>query len=166
MRTALLSLFILLATKGHCQTHSHRKLLTDRYAGDYSYGKNVEKEAVGSITIYPETDTTVLFYIDLCKGAPSYDLGQLYARLKIKNREGLYFSKEDYNKKGCKWQVTINGDTLTIKTIDDFYDCPFGYGVIADHQYIRKSSKKYTYFINGEGHKIFFSKTSPQDYLK
>ena len=57
---------------------------TIKYTGTYQLGDDIEKERIGTITIYPETDTTVLFYIDLNRGAPSYNMGQLYGRLKVK----------------------------------------------------------------------------------
>lgn len=50
------------------------------YAGSYSFGSNVEKRSVGSLIVYPETDSTILFYFQGNKGAPSYNIGQLYIK--------------------------------------------------------------------------------------
>ena len=112
------------------------------------------------------TYTTILFFIDICRGAPSYNLGQLYDRLKIENGKGIYFSKYDFDEKGCKWEVIIDNNTLTIKTIDNCFECGFGGNVIADNKYIRKTLTKPEYFTNGEGNKFFFNKTSPENYMK
>jgi hypothetical protein len=51
------------------------KTATAKYLGIYSYGDDVEKGKTGTVFIYPETDSTILFYIDLNRGAPSYNMG-------------------------------------------------------------------------------------------
>jgi hypothetical protein len=147
------------------QTNSkkdNKKLLTEKYSGNYSYGDNAEKGSVGSVIVFPETDSTILFFIDVCRGAPSYNLGQLYSRIKIQNGQGIYYNKSDYY--NCKWQITLVDKTLTIKTLDNCYKCSFGGNVIADGIYKRKNKSKPKFFIDGHGHKIFFSKTSPENY--
>ena len=141
-----------------------RELKTTTYAGMYSIEGDVEKGAVGRTTIYPETDSTVLFFIDLCKGGGSSSVGQLYSRLTIRNGQGIYYSKKNTDRKGCKWKVTIDKNNLTIKTLDDCYDC--GLGIHADNLYKRKMNIVPAYFTNGDGRKVYFDKTSPEDYLK
>lgn len=65
-------LFLLLfPVLGISQTHDIPKLKTAKYAGVYTYGDTTEYGA-GSIIIYPESDTTVLFYFETNRGAPSY----------------------------------------------------------------------------------------------
>ena len=145
---------------------NNKVLLTDSYAGIYKFGENVEEESVGSMTIYPETDSTVLFYIDICRGAPAYNMGQLYDRLKIENGKGIYFTNDFDEEKGCKWQIIINDKTLIITTISDCYFCGFGNGVIVDNIYNKKSDLKPEFFTDGHGDKIFFIETSPENYFK
>jgi hypothetical protein len=166
MRQTLLIGLLIATLFGFSQTNNSKSVLTEKYSGVYSFGENVEKGSVGSVTVFAETDNTILFFIDVCRGAPSYNLGQLYGRLTIKNGKGIYFSKYDFDEKGCKWQVTIDRDTLTINTIDDCYECGFGGNVIADNKYIRKDSTRPEFFTDGHGNKIFFGKTSPENYLK
>jgi hypothetical protein len=87
-------------------TKTNKQLMTTKYAGVYK----AEKGTIGSVTVYPETDSTILFYIDIGQRAPSFNLGQLYDRLIIKDGEGIYFSTDfDYTdeKRGCRWQITI-----------------------------------------------------------
>ena len=162
----LTGLLIAFAILGLAQTKNNQALKTDKYSGIYSFGESVEKGPVGSVTVFAETDTSILFFIDICRGAPSYNLGQRYSRLKIENGKGIYFSKYDFDEKGCKWQVTIDDNTLIIKTLEDCYECGFGGNVIADNKFIRKDLTKPEFFTDGHGHKIFFSKTSPENYLK
>ncbi|MDD5186569.1 MAG: hypothetical protein PHS84_15045 [Paludibacter sp.] len=166
MRQTLLIGLLIATLFGLAQTNNSKSVLTEKYSGKYSFGEDVEKGSIGSMTVFAETDTTILFFIDICRGAPSYNLGQHYDRLKIKNGKGIYFSKYKSNKKGCKWELTIDSDTLTLKTIDNCYACGFGGNVIADNKYIRKGLTRPEFFIDGHGHKIFFSKTSPENYLK
>ncbi len=151
---------------GFLQTNYGQTLKTVKYAGVYSFGKNVETGPVGSVTIYPESDTTVLFYIDICRGAPSYNLGQLYGRLKMKNGKATFYTKETLDKKGCKWIITISDSLLTIRTLDKCDECNFGANVYADNQYTRKERKIPIYFVDGHNHKIYFNKTSPENYLR
>ena len=157
--TGLIVLWVLFSQTIYGQT-----LKTTKYAGIYSFGKNAEKGPVGRVTIYPESDTTVLFYLDICRGAPSYNLGQLYSRLKIKNGSATFYSKEESDEKGCKWKLTIKDGILTIKTLDDCYECGFGANVYADNQFVLKERKIPAYFVDGHNHKIYFSSTSPENY--
>ena len=169
MKLAICFLLILLFYNANSQANKKQLLKTSKYAGVYSFGENVEKGAVGSVFIYPETDSTVLFFIDVCRGAPSYNLGQLYDRLKIVNGKGIYFSNKYDNsdtQQGCKLQLTIHDQILTIKTLDNAGECGFGGNVTADNEFRLKDKKKPTCFIDGHNHKIFFSETSPENYLK
>lgn len=149
---------------GFLQTSYGQKLKTAKYAGVYSFGKNVETGPIGSITIYPESDTTILFYVDICRGAPSYNLGELYGRLEMKNGKATFYSKEALDEKGCKWQILINDRILTIKTLDQCEECGFGANVYADNQYTRREGKIPSYFVNGHNQKVYFNKTSPENY--
>jgi len=146
-------------------TQNRNPVATAKYAGYYSFGHDVEKGAVGSFTAYPETDSTLLFYLDICRGAPSYNLGQLFDRLVIRGDSALYFTKEDYNEKGCKLKLYFKGDQLTIKTVEGFEECPFGGNVYADNTYYRNRENIPEYFINGEGDTIVFKNMTPEKYL-
>ena len=88
--------------------------------------------------MFPETDSTLLFYIDLNKGAPSYSMGALYARIKMQGDIGIFYKKDNYSEEGCKWLFTFSGSTLTIKTLDGQYSCGFGHGVFGDGIFKKK----------------------------
>jgi hypothetical protein len=136
-------------------------LTTLKYAGKFSFGKSGDG-TTGSVIVYPETDSTILFWIDIYTG----NLGQLYGRLKVNNGKGVFDYKEDDMEGCCKWQVTFTEDILTISTVDTCYACPFGGNVIADNKYKRIDKKKPDYFIDGHGHKIYFDKTTPETYQR
>lgn len=137
-----------------------QSLKTAKYAGKYSYGHGEgSNDYGGSIILYPETDTTVLFFIDIYSG----NLGQKYSRLIVKNGKGIFANNQDGC---CKWQIIFEPNKLTISTLDKCYDCGFGGTIFADHEYKRVDSKTPLYFIDGHGHKIYFNETSPENYLK
>lgn len=162
---SLLGVILVLLLFFISNTANSQVVKTNKYAGLYSFGNSPKKGAVGSATIYPETDSTVLFYIDICRGAPSYNLGQLYSRLKLLNGKGVYYSN-DFGDKGCKWEIIFDNNSLIIKTIDDCDECGFGHAVFADNKYARKDNLIHNFFTDGHGRKIYFNKTSPADYLK
>jgi hypothetical protein len=136
--------------------------MTEMYAGTYSYGDDVEKGRIGTIFIYPESDSTILFYIDLNRGAPSYNMGSLYGRVIIKNDSGIFYTKFDYAEKGCKWIFKFSKSNLNIKVIED--ECGFGRAVYADGEFKRVSQKSLDYFEDMEGKKIYFKTTKPEEY--
>jgi len=145
-------------------TSNNSNLLTLKYAGTYSYGSGVENGGVGNISIYPETDSTILFYLDINRGAPSYNMGSLYGQLKIKNDNGTFYSKFDYTDNACKLAFQFSKDILNIKTVDGQDGCGFGNAVYADGDFKRETNKIPDYFENGEGTKVYFKTTSPEEY--
>jgi hypothetical protein len=163
MKTTFLILLLGATFAGYAQTP---ELKTTKYAGTYSFGQDIEKETVGRAIVYPESDSTVLFFIDIAKSAPTYNIGQHYGRLTIRNGQGIYFSKKKNDSKGCKWKVTIDNDLLTIKTLNNCDECSFGHTIYADNQYKRKFNGVPGYFTDVEGRRVYFDKTSPEDYLK
>ncbi|HEY2722344.1 MAG TPA: hypothetical protein VGI82_11495 [Chitinophagaceae bacterium] len=136
---------------------------TMKYAGYYSYGKNI-RDKTGGVIVYPETDSTILFCIDLNRGVPSYNMGFAYGRLKIIKDGGIFYEKPDSAGSGCKWLFVFSKKNLTIRTLDHQYECGFGAGVFADGDFKRASSKIFEFFEDNEGRKFYFRQTSPEDY--
>ncbi len=137
---------------------------TLKYGGTYSYGSNVEKGRIGTIYIYPETDSTILFYIDLNRGAPSYNTGYLYGRVIIKNDNGTFYTKIDPAENGCKLIFKFSRSKLTIQSIE--VNCGFGGLVYADGEFKKISKKPLDYFEDVEGKKVYFKTTKPEEYNK
>jgi len=168
MKQIILFSLLLFSFTSYTQTKktSKIKLLSVRYAGVYGLGNDIEKGRIGTICIYPETNDTVLFYIELNRGAPSYNMGSLYGRVKIINDNGTFYNKFDYANDGCKWTFTFAKKSLTIKTIDGQYDCGFGHHVFADGKYKRTTNKIENSFIDLDGTEVYFDKTKPEEYNK
>ncbi len=150
------------STKINSQT---KALNTEKYAGVYSYGDDIEKGAIGIITLFAETDNTILFHISLNLGPKSYNSGATYGHLTLIDGKGVFSSSNnEYQNKGCKWEISINTDTLTISTIEG--ECGFGHSVMADGVYTKKDNHKPDFFEDRLGEKTYFSKTSPEEYYK
>ena len=134
--------------------------------GTYSFGDNVEKGPVGSLIVYPLTDNSALFFLDICRGAPSYNLGQLFGEMIVKNNVGTYYSKNDDYNINCSLKFEFNSDQLKITTDEGRDKCDFGHAVYADNTYklIDKSIPKY--FVVGEGDTIMFKGLTVEKYAK
>lgn len=132
--------------------------------GIYSFGDNVERGPVGSVMVYPLTDNSALFFLEVCRGAPSYNLGQLFGQMTIKDNIGTYDSKtygDDFN---CVLKFKFTSQKLEVITESGHDDCGFGGNVYADHEYklIDKSIPKY--FINIEADTILFNGLTVEKY--
>jgi hypothetical protein len=109
-------LFISIGGFGQTKTNRNRILQTSKYAGGYEYGTNVEKERIGNIQVYAESDSTILFYMDLNRGAPSYNMGALYGRVRIVHDTGMFFTKFDTLENGCKLAFHFFGNKIVVAT--------------------------------------------------
>lgn len=166
----LITFLLFILTVASCQQINNKsnskkkesKLLTSKYAGFYSFESEEKDGYYRKITIYPESDTTMLFYIDLNRGTPSFNIGSHYGRIVVKGDTAKYFTKYNYSEIGCGWQFIFEKDSLSISTIDNQNECDFGHAVFADGVYYRKSNKIYAYFEDWHGTKVYFRKTKPE----
>lgn len=154
-----------LTSFGQTKVTKTNKWITSKFSGFYSYGKDLE-DGVGAISIYAETDSTILFYIDLNRGAPSYNGGSLYGRVKMKKDSGTFYNKFDFAENGCRWTFNFTKNSLTIKTIENQDHCGFGYSVYADGTFKKQSNKMKDYFEDRPDHKVYFRNTTPEEYYK
>jgi hypothetical protein len=102
----------------------------------------------GLLLIYPESDTSVLFHVTVCIGAPSFNLGITTGRLIVKNDSALYQPAE--YESTCKIMFYFKENEIKLATVSGFGECGFGMNVYADATY--KLVKKVTpkYYNNGE----------------
>ena len=126
------------------------------YGGTYTFGKNPEKEAVGILKIYPESDSTALFFLDICIGPPSYTMGKLSGRLKFRNNTATYHSGHADKVLDCALKFNFGTKSVTIKTQKRHDDCGFGHHVSADGAYRLTDASIPEYYINGDGDSILF----------
>ncbi len=165
-RSLLTILFILLSFSSNGQTKNQKALKMSQYAGVYQYGTTPENGPTGQITVYPESNNMYLFYVDISRGAPSYNMGNLYGRITINHNKGTYSFKDAENDLSCSFSFTFIGNKLIVKTINSKYDCGFGGNVFVDGEYKKVKNAKFDYFIDITGKKYYFKKTKPEEYAK
>jgi len=95
-----------------------KQISTMEFAGKYQYGTNAKKEEVGKIYIYAESDSAILFYLELSARPPSDHIGELYGRLVIKNGAGLFISSMEGAEESCKFSIKFKKDKLIIETLE------------------------------------------------
>lgn len=126
-----------------------KEYATSKYLGIYGFDSSKELEGnQGSLLIYPESDTSVLFHVTVCIGAPSFNLGITTGRLIVKNDSALYQPAE--YESTCKIMFYFEENEIKLATASGFGECGFGMNVYADATY--KLVKKVTpkYYNNGE----------------
>lgn len=132
--------------------------------GTYRYGTDPDKGAAGSVMIYPLNDNTVMFFLDVSRGAPSYNSGQLLGQMTIKDNVGTYDAKQHYEYLDCTLTFEFSGDQLTVTTGDGKNDCGFGHGVYADNTYKLADKSIPSYFINMAGDTFQFKGLTVEKY--
>lgn len=159
--------FLLVALMTFGQAKSPENLLTSKYTGYYSTGDNAEKERVASFIIYPESDTTVLFFFDSNNGPPSYSLGSYYGRVTIKADTGIFYKKFNPSiDAACKWKFIFSKKKLVLQTMNGQNSCGFGPAIIADGEFKQESSKIIDECLDVNGQAINFKALKPENYQK
>lgn len=138
---------------------------TRQYAGLYDTGGDIEKGPVGSVAVYAESNSSILFYLDVNRGAPSYNMGQLYGRLMLTDGKGIFDAQMPDSNNRCTLVFTFTTGVLTItyKNEED-NDCDFGYAVSASGTYKRMNKQQPEFFKDQQGDTVHFAKTSPEVY--
>jgi hypothetical protein len=137
---------------------------TAQYAGEYNWGDEQRKEAGGTLTVYPESDSTVLVYLDVSNGPPAFHLGQLYRRAVVRRGVARCVFKEDYDSTGCRLRITFSPSTAVVETEQGYCECGFGNAVNADETYRRTSTATPQQFESGEGKIVKFKNVTPEQY--
>ena len=135
-------------------------------AGTYKYGGKNENSAFGEALIYPNDNRSFSFYLDLNRGAPSFNMGQLYGRafLQANKTTWLYQNSDTTKNNRCALTFSFDKGNLVIKTLSDKDDCGFGYGVLADGTYRQSKKSIPTYFITPTEDTVYFKKVTPEVY--
>ena len=119
----------------------------------------INEVQTGNLLAYPESDSTVVIFIEVTKGAPSYNSGTIYSRVTRTETAILKLIDEYFD---CELEMKIQYNSIVITTKKE--NCGFGHGVSADGTFELTNSEIPEFFENMEGTKIFFSETSPEEY--
>lgn len=57
---------------------------TTRYAGQYTWREAEPEGMGGTLTMYPESDSTILFQVDANGGAPAYNMANAFGRAHLR----------------------------------------------------------------------------------
>jgi hypothetical protein len=124
---------------------------TARFAGTYMFGSAIHKDADekehdyvgpgGTVLLYPESDSTMLFYMEVEKGEPANAIGRLNGKISLKSNKGIFTMNNPQGIPICKLSFQIEKRFLDIRTVDGLNDCGFGPGVRADNRFFRYSGE-------------------------
>jgi hypothetical protein len=155
-----IALIILIMTLSNAYSQNYK---TSNLCGVYAYGTKPD-EGMGTVSVYSETDSTILVYIEIIGGAPAFNTGTMYERIIVNEGKGLFDKKLEYESDACKFELTFNKSLLTINTLDGLTSCGFGNSILVDGEFIKKSNICPEAFEDMSGEIVFFKKTSPEQY--
>lgn len=128
------------------------------YGGTYSFGTNPDSGTVGTVLIYPESDSTFLFYIDFNRGAPSYNMALIDGRGKIVGDTGVYYNEFPDEVEACRIKFYFKKDFVQIENTER--NCGFGANCMIDHVYNRIGNDVPQFYEGPEGDTVYFSNLS------
>ncbi len=146
-------LFTLFCLFAFCFAHGQE----DTYDGIYSYGTTPDSGRVGVVYVYQNSDSTLLFYLELNRGAPSYNSGAIRGQMNIYSpgeADYTLIAEDDYF--NCSMNFWFVNDSLYIRTNDQADDCGYGYGVHSSGDFKKIESKRPESFADREGNEYLF----------
>lgn len=108
------------------------------------------------MTIFPRNDSTLLFYANLNVGPPSYNSGELFDTLRVKQNQAIYNGNTGDGDNGCRWQIDFYRDSLRVRTLAQANDCGFGANVVADGMYEVENRDIPKFVIKNQGDTLYF----------
>ncbi len=147
-------------------TYIYSNAQTTKFGGVYVREYKKYKDTTGVIDLYPENDSTILFYVEDWRKM-DYNSGSITGRLTIGSKDSSVFYLDTSIGFKCRLTFKFNSNKLLISSTDDNDYCGYGYGVSPDGIYFLSNKKIPLYYINRHGTKIYFTKliNLPQDSL-
>lgn len=116
-------------------------VLASQYGGFYTMGDTLKEKAYGEVSVYPENDSTALFYLYVNKGEPSYNSGEVAGRITIRDGKAVFRKRLAYAESDCVLNFLFDGDNLTVTEGEGDCDCSFGHGVGVNHTFTRANAE-------------------------
>jgi hypothetical protein len=127
---------------------------TTKFIGTYLRVR--DKDTSGGLELYPESDSTVLFFIEDSRGADD-NTGGFVGRMSIRGKDSaVYYHPRKAYDFNCILTFKLKHNSISVETVNDHDDCGNGAGVTNDGIYYLSDRNKQDYFINRADHKIFF----------
>lgn len=127
------------------------------YGGTYTYGTTPDSGRTGMISIYPNSDSTLLFYLELNRGAPSYNSGAIVGQMNVYSPGKADFTminENDYI--NCSLNFRFSNDSLFIRANAQADDCGYGHAVHSKGDFKKTRNEIPEYFIERSGEKTWF----------
>ena len=122
--------------------------------GTYRFGADMMKGPVGSLKIYPISESVALFYLDVNRGAPSYNMAMLAGEMK--RTDGIWLYGAGDGKSTCTLKFSFDNSQVKVELISGQETCGFGAGVNVAETYKITDRNTPIFFINGEGDTVKF----------
>jgi hypothetical protein len=154
---------------GHAATSRTRPAqatATTRYAGEYRWREADIKDMGGTLTVYPESDSTLLFQLDANGGAPAYHMAYALGRAHLRGNTATYFAKAPDDAHGCKLEINFAAAAAKVVLVSGTEnDCFFGGSFTPEATYQRTSRTIPQYVVDDTGDTLRFAHLPP-DALK
>jgi hypothetical protein len=135
---------------------------TTRYAGEYRWRDADNKEMGGTLTVYPESDSTILFQVDANGGAPAYNMANAFGRAHLRGNTATYFGKAPEDEHGCKLKINFSPTAAKVVLVSGAEnDCFFGGNFTPDGTYRRTSRAIPQYVLDDTGDTLRFAHLPP-----
>ncbi len=121
---------------------------------------------MGEVLIYPTTEKTALFLLNVNRGAPSYNSGEIFGQIVEKNGVFVSDTKADGGEFDCVLRFEFGKEQLKITTDEAHTDCGFGNAVVADGLYKLTDKNIPTQFNDGSGKMLYFKDLTIEKYNK
>ena len=113
---------------------------TMRYAGEYRWREDEKDDMGGTLTVYPESDSTILFQVDANGGAPAYNMAGVFGRAHLRGDTATYFGKAPEDKHGCRLKIGFSPKAAKVILVSQGEnDCYFGGSFTPEATYRRTS---------------------------
>lgn len=114
---------------------------TTRYAGEYRWRVADKADMGGVLTVYPESDSTILFDLDANGGEPAYNMAGAFGRAHLRGDTATYFGKAPEDEHGCRLKIGFSAQAATVILVNrGENDCYFGGNFTPEATYRRTSS--------------------------
>ena len=139
---------------------------TTRYAGEYRWREPDKDDMGGTLTVYPESDSTILFSLQSNGGAPGYLMANAFGRAHLRGDTATYFGKARDNAHGCRLKISFSPAAahVSLASVGE-NDCFFGGNFTPDGTYQRTSRAVPQQVIDETGDTLHFAHLPP-DLLK
>lgn len=139
---------------------------TTRYAGEYSWREADIEGMGGTLTVYPESDSTILFRLESNGGAPAYKMANAFGRAHVRGDTATYFGKAPEDEHGCRLKIGFAPTAAKVTLVSSTEnDCFFGGNFTPDGTYRRTSRAIPQQVVDEAGDTLRFAHLPP-DVLK